>query len=274
MSASQTAAQEVTLSSTPPRPSSRGASARRWAIYMVSVLAALILWQLASTTTTPLFLPGPLVVAEALVGQAERGTLQTDVGITFFRVIAGWIVGAVIAIPLGLAAGRLPLFRNLTQPFTNFFRFIPPIALITLAVIWLGIGDPARIAIVAYSSLFIVFLSTLHGASSIDEVKLRAARSLGASERRIMATIIIPASLPSIITGMRAGMGNAFMTAVAAELIGASSGVGYMIINAGVVGRTDIAIAGLFTLGVMGFIADYAFRLATSKIALRFGIVF
>lgn len=274
MQTSQTAVEAISLTSSDTKESSRGPVARRWGLYIGVVIAALIVWHLISLMTIPLFLPGPILVGEAVVRQIEKGTLQSDVRITFFRVLSGWILGAMIAIPVGLAAGRLPLFRGVTQPFTNFFRFIPPIALITLAVIWLGIGDPARISIIAYSSLFIVFLSTLHGAASVDEVKLRAARSLGASGRHQMITVIVPASLPSIITGMRAGMGNAFMAAVAAELIGADSGVGYMIINAGVVGRTDIAIAGLFALGAMGFVADYGFRLITSRIAFRFGIVF
>lgn len=252
----------------------RPRSYRRSLLYAGVVVAAFVIWQLVSMRTIPLFLPSPILVAQAAAGQIQRGTMQEDVLVTFSRVLSGWALGSAIAIPLGLAAGRVAIFRVITEPFTNFFRFIPPIALITLAVIWLGIGDPARISIVAYATLFIVFLSTLYGASSVDESKSRAARSLGASQRQVMLTVVIPASLPSIITGMRAGMGNAFMTAVAAELIGAESGVGYLIINAGIVGRTDIAIAGLFALGAMGFIADLAFRLATSRIAFRFGIVF
>lgn len=241
-------------------------------VYLAVTLATIVAWHLLSFVVHPLFLPSPARVLEAARSEIASGALINHVRVSYMRVLVGWIIGAVVAIPAGIIGGRLPIVRRLIEPYLNFFRFIPPIAFLSLALIWLGIGEASKISLIIYASLFIVFLNTVAGAQSVDEEKIRAARCLGASRRQVLATVVIPASVPYIITGLRSAMGICFMTVVAAELVAASEGVGYLIYNSRLFARTDLIFLGIITLGIMGFVADFIFRVLTGRVAYRYGI--
>lgn len=240
--------------------------------YVVVVAASLVVWHIASTMTDPLYLPSPVTVSEAAVDGIQDGSLVDNVTISYFRVLSGWAIGAAIAIPVGLVAGRTSIVRTVLAPYIHFFRFIPPIAFVTLALIYFGTGEVSKVSLVIYTTTFVVLLNTLDGAQSVSLEKIRAAQSLGASRLKVMTTVVIPASVPDIVTGMRIGMGNAFMTVVAAELVAAESGVGFMIFNARVLLRTDLVFVGIITLGVMGFVADAVFRQTIQRATYRYGI--
>lgn len=267
----QAASSHADMTNRTGKPRSRSGG-RRGVAYLTVVAISILVWHAASLVTDPLYLPSPLTVGRTAVTGIADGTLIDNIGISYFRVLSGWVVGCALAIPIGLVAGRFTVVRTVLAPYIHFFRFIPPIAFVTLALIYFGIGELSKVSLVIYTTTFVVLLNTLDGAQSVSIDKIRAGQSLGASRLRLMTTVVIPAAVPDIVTGMRIGMGNAFMTVVAAELVAAESGIGFMIFNARVLLRTDIVFVGIITLGVMGFVADAVFRQTIQRAAYRYGI--
>ncbi len=265
----------VTTNSSPPTGARRVAR-RAWRstfpMYVGVTIASVLLWHLLSLFMHPLFLPSPLRVLTAAGDEFASGALLGHIGISYVRVLTGWVIGSVIAIPAGIMAGRTSFVRRIIEPYLNFFRFIPPIAFLSLALLWLGIGETSKVSLIVYASLFIVFLNTVAGAQSVDEEKIRAAQSLGATRLQLLNTVVIPSTVPYIITGLRTAMGICFMTVVAAELVAADEGVGWLIYNSRLFARTDLIFLGIITLGLMGFVADFFFRLLTGRFAYRYGI--
>ena len=251
-----------------PRPALTNQKSGRRGMTAVAVLTALFVWTLAATLTSPFFLPSPLSVGNAIVD------LTDAVGISYFRILVGWAVGCTVAIPLALLAGRITLVRQLVAPFFNFFRFVPPIALLGVAILWFGIGEGSKIAIIIYTSLFTVFMNTMAGATTVDESPSRAALCLGATKRQVLWRVVLPATVPAILVGMRVGMGFSFMSVVAAEMIAANEGVGFLIYNARLFLKTANAFAGILTLGAMGLLADYVFRLLARKLFPKHALPF
>lgn len=257
-----------------PRPVSTAQKSGRRGMTAVAVLTALFVWTLAATLTSPFFLPSPLSVGNAIVDLTVNGTLPNAIGISYFRILVGWAVGCTVAIPLALLAGRITLVRQLVAPFFNFFRFVPPIALLGVAILWFGIGEGSKIAIIIYTSLFTVFMNTMAGATTVDESPSRAALCLGATKRQVLWRVVLPATVPAILVGMRVGMGFSFMSVVAAEMIAANEGVGFLIYNARLFLKTANAFAGILTLGAMGLLADYVFRLLARKLFPKHALPF
>lgn len=247
---------------------------RPWITYTAVVAAALVLWHLLSLVVNPLFLPSPLRVGAATVELIGSGEMLQHVSASYGRVLSGWFIGAALAIPLGSLAGRVALLRVALEPFLNFFRFVPPIAFLSLALIWLGIGETSKVALIVYASFFIVFLSAVAGVQGVDKEKIHAAQCLGASRRQVITTVVMPAAVPEIVTGLRTAMGIAFMTVVAAELVAAETGIGFLIYNSRLFARTDIVFAGILALGVMGLTADILFRQLTRPIHYRYALRF
>lgn len=255
----------------PARRRRRTVNQRRL-IYVSVVVFLLAAWEVASLFSTPLFLPGPTKVAQAGWQLMKNGQLPDDMGISAYRIIVGWLVGTAIALPAGLLAGRIGAIRTAFEPLVNFFRFIPSLAFITLAIVWFGLGETATISLIVYTSAFFVFINVSAGAQRIEVEKLRAARSLGASRAQLIRTVIIPASIPDIMTGVRLAMGVSFMTVIAAELVDANSGVGYLIYNSRIYGESDVAFVGIFALGFMGLVADGLLRLLFHRWAYRYNV--
>ena len=184
-----------------------------------------------------------------------------------------WIaIGCALAIPLGIVAGRWTWVRLALDPYVEFFRFIPPIAFITLFLIWFGLGETSKILLIVYTTMFVTFLNTMTGAMSVEPEKIRAAQCLGASRRQIFVHVVVPATVPHIVTGLRLAMGNAFMTVVAAELVAAQSGVGHLIWSSRLFAQTEFVFVGIITLGLMGFAANWALRKITARLAYRYSI--
>lgn len=234
---------------------------------MVAVIAlTLVLWTAVAAVSQPWFFPSPLSTLEAAVELTRSGELPRAIAISFFRILSGWIIGCGLAVPLALVVARHAKLRLFVEPYVNFFRFVPPIAFLGIAILWFGIGEASKVAIIVYTSTFTVFMNTLAGAILVDDTLERAARCLGASRRQVLLRVILPATVPSILIGMRIGMGFSFMTVVAAELIAAEEGVGFLIYNARLYLETNVAFAGIICLGIMGMLADACFRLMSSKI--------
>lgn len=227
---------------------------------LVSTALFLFVWWIASIFSSPYFMPSPFATAVALWKLTISGVLIESVGISYFRILSGWLIGAAVAVPAALFAGRIPILRHLLEPVFNFFRFVPPIAFLGVAILWFGIGEQSKIALIIYTSLFTVFMATLAGVTSLDQSPERAALSLGATKRQVLWKVVLPGTIPTIIVGMRIGMGFSFMSVVAAEMIAAQEGVGFLIFNARLLFKTANAFAGIITLGAMGLLADWIFR--------------
>lgn len=261
--------------SSQPLPGGRASARRRSiVIYSTSVVVFLAAWWIASLFTEPLFLPSPAQVVTAAADLISSGELPKDIAASFVRILSGWVIGVAVAVPAGLLAGRLHVVRLALSPFVNFFRFIPPIAFITLAIVWFGLGESSKIALIVYTTGFVVFLNTQAGAQRIEIEKIRAAQCLGASRLQVARYIVIPATFPDVVTGVRLAMGTAFMTVVAAELVAAESGIGFLIYNSRLYGQTDVAFVGVLTLGLMGLITDVALRLISFRVAYRYDLKF
>ena len=214
----------------------------------------------------PIWLPPPEAVAHRLVEIAQDGyrdsTLWRHLGYSLFRVIAGFICGALLGIPLGYAMGLSDWFRGWFEPIVEFMRPVPPLALIPLVIIWFGIGETGKIILLFLASLWIMAIAARAGVSGVSISKVHAAYSLGASRWQIMRYVIIPNSLPEIFTGARVAMGVCWGTVVAAELVAASEGAGMMIMVASKFQLTDIVLMGIILIGVIGFGIDILMRKA------------
>src|SRR3989449_6368589 len=216
----------------------RGASrsrrdALRWRL--LSLAAFLALWSLAGGLVeatrpfNPLFLPAPWVVIGALLELARKGQLWIHVGATLERVAVGFGGGAVLALALGLLAGQVRAVRNVVEPVVELLRPIPPLAMLPLFIVWVGIGEGSKVGFITYATFFPMFVTTVHGVAQIDGRLLRAAQSLGARPRHLFFRVILPAALPDVLTGLRLGVALSFFVIVIAEFVGAENGLGYLI---------------------------------------------
>ncbi|MCM3785233.1 ABC transporter permease [Neobacillus mesonae] len=248
-------------------------NSKKWTLHIVFWLALLILWHLLSLVYGPEILPGPLYTLQGGYELLMDGTLMQYIGISSYRVLLGWTLGSLIAIPVGITIGKVNVIRIFAEPFLNFIRFIPPIAFITLFLVWFGIGETSKIMLILYATFFIVTLNTLTGVLSVEEDKIRSARSMGASEWQIVLHVIIPATVPYIFTGIRLAMGTSFMAIIGAEMIASNEGVGYLIWNSRLFFRTDWIFVGLISLGLMGFVTDRLVGLLGRKLLSRYGVV-
>ncbi|PUB10713.1 ABC transporter permease [Yoonia sediminilitoris] len=214
----------------------------------------------------PLYLPAPEAVWDRTIKITQEGfrnfSLWQHLGYSLFRVIAGFLLGALVGIPLGYAMGLSNWFRGWFDPIVEFMRPVPPLALIPLVIIWAGIGEAGKIILLFLAALWIMAIAARSGVSGVRISKVHAAYSLGASKWQIMRHVIIPNSLPEIFTGARVAMGVCWGTVVAAELVAAEQGAGMMIMTASKFQNTDIVIMGIILIGVIGFGIDMLMRWA------------
>jgi NitT/TauT family transport system permease protein len=268
----------VTAANTPPNDSlisrwARTESVRHGLIFALAILTALLVWTvLAWLVGKPAFLPSPAKTLEGAIELIRDGTLQADIAISLARILAGFVLGTLIGVPLGLLMGGSRFVRSFMDPFVEFFRFIPPIAFVTLSVIWFGLGETSKVVLIVYTTLFMVAINTMIGVLSIDPDKQFAALCLGASRRQVFFYVVIPAAVPSIVTGMKIAMGNSFMTVVSAEMVAARSGVGFLIYNSRLYLLTEWIFVGIITLGLMGFLTDRAMRLLATWLLKRYDV--
>jgi len=214
----------------------------------------------------PLYLPAPETVWTRTLRIVDEGfrnfTLVEHLGYSLFRVVVGFLLGALVGIPLGYAMGLSDWFRGWFDPIVEFMRPVPPLALIPLVIIWAGIGETGKIILLFLAALWIMAIAARSGVSGVKISKVHAAYSLGASRWQIMRHVIVPNSLPEIFTGARVAMGVCWGTVVAAELVAAEQGAGMMIMTASKFQNTDIVIMGIVLIGVIGFGIDMLMRWA------------
>ena len=192
-------------------------------------------------------------------------TLFEHIGVSMYRLLTGFFLGCIIGIPMGFAMGLSRIMRGLLDPIVEFMRPIPPLALIPLFIIWLGIYDKSKIALLFLAALWIMVLSARAGVQGIRMSKIHAAYTLGASKKQILFKVLLPNAFPEIFTGMRVAMGVCWGTLVAAELVGADSGIGFMIVVAGKSLNTGLVFVGIILIGIIGALIDIAMRKIENK---------
>ena len=232
----------------------------------------IVIWWVLSLFQSEVLLPGPL---ETLKGAKElilNGKLLTFALISLRRVFLGWIIGLAIGIPLGLIIGRISFIRSLFEPFINFFRFVPGLALITLFLMWFGVGETSKIVLIAYGTVFVVIVNIISGILALDKDRVNSARVLGVSEFQILLTVIWPSVIPYAFTGARLGLGGAFTSIVAAEMLSSKEGIGYLIFTARMYFHTDWIITGVIVLGILGYLSDKLLRLLGNNCLAKYGV--
>jgi ABC-type nitrate/sulfonate/bicarbonate transport system permease component len=245
---------------------------RALAFRLGAVAAFLGLWSLLAGLVVvlelfnPIFLPGPWLVAGSLVELASKGQLGGHVVATLERVVIGFSTGAALGVGLGLAAGQLRPVRDLVEPVVELVRPIPPLAVLPLFIVWVGIGEPSKVGFITYATFFPIFLTTVTGVRQIDPLLLRAARSLGARGVRLFARVILPAALPDILTGLRLGVALAFFVIVISEFIGAEHGLGYLINDGRNFFLVPQMLGAAVVLGLLGYAGNGLVRLLERRL--------
>jgi sulfonate transport system permease protein len=201
-------------------------------------------------------MPSPKDVFMTFITDIKNGTLILNIWKSLLRVLIGFGIASIAGIILGLAIGLVPFIYIILESIINFLKNIPPIAWIPLAILWFGIGELSKIYIIAYSAFFPILLNTIFGVRSIDKILLKMAKNIKLNKLYFLKEIIIPASLPSIFTGLRIGMGTGWMALIAAEMIGATSGLGFMIEESRQLLLVSRVIVGILSIGFCGFICD------------------
>ncbi len=234
----------------------RPAQARRYQLISVlSILGGLAIWWLLSLAN-PNTLPSPLQVIQQYGVLLSDGTLLKDIGASLTRVLTGFVLGAGLAIPLGFLMGWYPPVRAMIEPWTQFFRTIPPLAIIPLAIVLMGIGEVPKVFVITLASFLVAIVATFQGVLNVDKTMINAGRVLGASDLVIFRRIAVPASIPFIMVGLRQGLGASWATLVAAELIAAQEGIGYRMQQAQVYYDLATIFVGLITIGIFGLVMD------------------
>lgn len=237
------------------------ASWNRYGGYALGFVSLFVLWHLASVyLVSSVLFPPPAIVLRKAVILVLNGVLLEHLWASVQRILIGFIAGSLLGIPIGLAMGSFRPVRQVLEPYTEFLRFIPSVAMITVAVIWFGIGEASKIFLIIYTTIFIVILNTAAGVSAIANNKIRAAQALGATRGQIFFHVALPATVPYILTGMRLAMANSFTTIVAAELIAANEGLGKMLWDGRMFMLVDDIFVSLVSLGLLGFAVDRMFR--------------
>ena len=196
--------------------------------YSLTLVLLLGLWELGARLINPLFFPSLTTVWESFT-RMVLGDLLLQTAVSLVRILAGFMIGSLLGVFLGLWMGGIPIVRSALSGIIEFFRFIPPIAMIVLAVSWFGTGNVATIFLIVFATIFIVTINTQDGISHVIINRIRAAQMQGASSWQVFRIVILPSTMPHALTGMRIAMGNAFSTVIAAEMIAAHFGLGFML---------------------------------------------
>jgi NitT/TauT family transport system permease protein len=212
-----------------------------------------------------ILMPPPSQVFLALAELIRAGTLFDDVSASLFRVAAGYVLSVAIAIPAGLAMGYSIVTEKLLSSTVNGLRPIPASAWIPISIILMGIGERPAIFLVFIGTVWSIVLNTSHGVRSVPKHLIWVAQTMGASNAFIFRKVIFPASLPAIFTGLRIAVGIAFTNVIVAELIAVRSGLGYLITEARMIVRSDIVIAGMIAIGIVGFALDTIVRFVMGR---------
>lgn len=239
--------------------------------YFIPLLALPVLWELGvrSGFVNGNLFPPPSAIASAAVDLARAGMLWRDVSASLLRVLVGFSLAAVFGVGLGLLLGRLQGVARYVLPLIEVIRPISVIAWIPIAILWFGLGDRPAWFLIALGAFFPIFTSTYDGARSLSDVYVRVAQCFGAPRGLFIRKVLLPATLPHVLTGMRIGLGTGWTCVIAAELVSATSGLGYMIQLARTTIETEKVLAGMMVIGMVGFFMNGVMLLLERKLNVR-----
>ena len=240
----------------------------------IILVLILILWFIASESHiwSAYVLPSPQRVIRAFYIEVMNGNLIKNIYVSLLRVVIGFSIAFIFAfifgMILGVRAERFEYFRNIIE----FMRNVPPISLIAILILWFGIGEKPKIIIIVLAAFFPIFINIRQAICSADKKLIEVGKSFGFSKLKIFFYIVLPNALPSILTGMKIGLGYSFRAIIGAEMIAASSGLGYMILDSQQLSRSDKVIAGIITIGLLGYLFDILFSYIIKKLPYSKGV--
>ena len=236
-----------------------------------SIIVAFGIWQiLSSFLFNPFLVPPPLRVFRSALPMITSGEIPLDVWISLTRVAVGFVVGCVGGICCGVLLGRIRLLHELLDPAVELLRYLSPTAMIPIAVIWFGIGEMSKYFLIFWGTFFIVVVNTTAGVMRAPITRQRAAQCLGASNLRILVSVVVPSAAPYVVTGMRIAMASAFMSIIPAEILAADSGIGYLLQQSSMLLQTDRIFVALLTICILGFVFDRLFQLIVARMLSRY----
>jgi taurine transport system permease protein len=241
-------------------------------ISLLTLAALLFAWWAvtAAGLIEPLFLPSPQAIARKgwiLLTQGYMdASLWQHLGASLGRIGLALLAAVLSAIPLGIAIGRNRIARGIFDPLIEFYRPIPPLAYLPLIVIWCGIGELSKVLLIFLAIFAPIAIATATGVRNVDPARLRAAQSLGANQAQLIRHVILPSALPDILTGVRIGLGVGWSTLVAAELVAATRGLGFMVQSAAQFLVTDVVILGILLIAVIAFALELGLRALQRKL--------
>lgn len=225
---------------------------------LVLPAALAVAWELLARAgwLPPSWLPAPSVIGQTLVGLAASGELWGHLGATLMRVAAGFALGAAVATALGVLGGASPSARALLDPSLQALRSIPSLAWIPLFLLWLGIQEASKVTLIAVGAFFPVYLNLLQGILQLDRRLVEVGEVYGYRGLRLVRHVLLPATLPAYLVGLRGGLGLAWMFVVAAELMGASRGLGFLMVDGQASSRADLILASVASFAALGKLTD------------------
>ncbi|MCF7854404.1 MAG: ABC transporter permease [Candidatus Pacebacteria bacterium] len=241
-------------------------------ISAVVILLVLLIWQAITARgfVSPNFIPTPASVWRAFIHVTTEGyqnhTLLFHLGSSMLRMLTGFALACVLAIPLGLGMGTSEKLRAAIAPFIEFYRPLPPLAYYTILILWLGIGNASKIALLFLAAFPPIAINSMAGVQSVSEERIQAAQSLGAKRWQIFRYVIFPSCLPHIFTGMRVSIGFTYTTLVSAEIVAASHGIGWMVWNARRWPQSDVIFMGNIVMGATGILLAWLIKKAEQQV--------
>ena len=231
-------------------------------------LALLLIWIAirAAGLVSPALLPSPAQVLSQAWALALTGELWMHLFASSTRVVGGVLIGTTLALPVGFFLGRLPTLRLACEPLLNFFRALPPIALIPLVILYFGIGKSAKLIVLSLAAFFAAVIVLYEGIAQIQPLYVQVARTLGASERELLTRLVLPLTLPHLLTALRLALGVTWATLVAAELVAAQQGLGAMIQIAASFFQLDLIFVGIICIGITALLMDKGLRLLSRRL--------
>lgn len=226
--------------------------------FIIGMVVLVLLWQMIIWIGgyEEALLPSPLSVGEAIIALIVNGTLFIHLKVSLGRFIAGYLLAVIPAVLLGMFLGRSPRLWNIIDPIVQVLRPVSPVAWSPFIVLWFGIGNMPAIAIIFIAAFYPVLLTTVAGVKKIDRSYLKIAENLEIKKMQLMTKIIFPAAFPSVVSGLHLALGTAWIFLVAGEMVGAQSGLGYLIVDARNTLNLDYVLAGIVFIGVCGFLLD------------------
>lgn len=240
----------------------------RWYGSLATFVAILAIWQAAGSFgwVSSLFLPSPLAILNALIALGVSGELAAHIAASAGRIAVGWALGTAAGLAVGLAMGLWGLARSVGMSVVSALFPIPKIALLPLLILWLGIGEPSKIATIALGVFFPTTIATYSGVDAVPRTLIRMAQSFDLPFSAIVRKIVVPAALPSILSGFRISASIALLLVVSAEMIGADRGIGAFVLQAGNLMQTDQLLAGVVVLSIFGLIVAKVIGLLEARL--------